>query len=49
LKKIRVLVYNGQYDVVVNTPGVLQFLNSLTWDKINTWKNAPKKLFEIDG
>ena len=28
---IRVLIYNGQNDVVVNTPGVLQYLNSLNW------------------
>ena len=42
------LVYNGQYDIIVNTPGVLQYLNVLNWDKINEWKSAPKKLFTID-
>lgn len=31
LRKVKVLIYNGQDDVVVNTAGVLQYLNSLTW------------------
>jgi len=29
--RVKTLIYNGQNDVVVNTPGVLQYLNSLTW------------------
>jgi len=29
--RLRVLIYNGQNDVVVNTAGVLQYINSLTW------------------
>jgi len=31
LRKVKVLIYNGQNDLVVNTPGVLQYLNSLQW------------------
>ncbi len=31
LKNTKVLIYNGQNDVVVNTAGVLQYLNSLNW------------------
>lgn len=31
LRNIKVLVYNGQLDFIVNTPGVLQYLNSLNW------------------
>jgi len=31
LRHIRVLIYNGQDDFVVNTAGVLQYLNSLNW------------------
>lgn len=31
LRNTKVLIYNGQNDVVVNTPGVLQYLNSLNW------------------
>lgn len=31
LRKTKVLVYNGQNDVVVNTPGVLHYLSSMDW------------------
>lgn len=31
LRHIKVLIYNGQDDFVVNTAGVLQYLNSLNW------------------
>lgn len=31
LRKTRVLIYNGQNDVVVNTPGVLHYLSSIDW------------------
>jgi hypothetical protein len=31
LRRTRVLVYNGQDDFVVNTAGVLNYLNSLNW------------------
>lgn len=31
LRKTRVLIYNGQDDFVVNTPGVLAYINSLNW------------------
>jgi len=31
LRKTKVLVYNGQDDFVVNTPGVLNYLNALNW------------------
>lgn len=31
LRKTKVLIYNGQNDVVVNTPGVLHYLSSIDW------------------
>jgi hypothetical protein len=31
LRRTRVLIYNGQDDFVVNTAGVLNYLNSLNW------------------
>lgn len=40
LKKIRVLIFNGQNDVVVNTAGVLQYLNGLNWDGATKWKST---------
>lgn len=48
LNNIKVLIYNGQNDVVVNTAGVLQYLNSLNWPGIQQWKRAPKQLWTIN-
>jgi len=47
VRRVKTLIYNGQNDVVVNTPGVLQYLNSLQWENINMWKRAPKQVWTI--
>lgn len=47
LRKTRVLVYNGQNDVVVNTPGVLHYLSSIDWEHISEWKKAKKQIYTI--
>lgn len=31
---LKVLVYNGQEDYVINTPGVLNYLNKMPWQNI---------------
>lgn len=49
VRRVKTLIYNGQNDVVVNTPGVLQYLNSLQWENINQWKRAPKQIWTIGG
>lgn len=47
LKKVRVLIYNGQNDVVVNTPGVLHYLSSIDWVHIDEWKRTKKQIFTL--
>jgi carboxypeptidase C (cathepsin A) len=49
LRRVKVLIYNGQDDFVVNTPGVLNYLNSLNWEGIPAWKRTQKKLWTIHG
>ncbi len=49
LRNIKVLIYNGQDDVVVNTPGVLQYLNSLNWEGTLNWKRTRKTIWTIHG
>lgn len=49
LRRIKVLIYNGQDDFVVNTPGVLTYLNSLNWQGTRNWKRAQKKIWTIHG
>lgn len=46
---MRVLIYNGQNDVVVNTAGVLQYINSLGWSDLYNWKRTRKQIWTIDG
>ena len=47
--RVKTLIYNGQNDVVVNTPGVLQYLHSLNWPGSRQWKMSQKKIWKIDG
>jgi hypothetical protein len=49
LKRTRVLIYNGQNDFVVNTAGVLQYLNGMNWDGIDNWKKGKKKVWSVHG
>ena len=42
---LRVLIYNGQNDFVVNTPGVLTYLNSLEWQYLKEWKAKQKRIW----
>lgn len=49
LRHIKVLIYNGQHDVVVNNPGVLQYLNSLNWEGIAQWKRTAKSIWTRYG
>jgi hypothetical protein len=49
LNNIKVLIYNGQEDMVVNSAGVLQYINSLNWSGINYWKRSKKQVWRIHG
>lgn len=49
LKRIRVLIYNGQNDFVVNTAGVLTYLNGLNWEGVPRWKRTRKEIWTIHG
>ncbi len=46
---MKVLIYNGQNDVVVNNAGVMKYLNSLRWQGINSWKRTLKKVWTLRG
>lgn len=49
MRRIKVLVYNGQEDYVVNTAGVLNYLNSVKWEYIANWKRARKEVWRINN
>lgn len=42
---INTLIYNGQNDFIVNTPGVLAYLNTLDWQASQQWKAKPKTIW----
>jgi carboxypeptidase C (cathepsin A) len=49
LRRMKVLIYNGQDDFVVNTAGVLNYLNSLNWEGVPAWKRTRKQIWTIHG
>lgn len=49
LTEVKVLIYNGQQDVMVNNAGVMHYLNNLKWDGIKNWKKTPKTIWTISS
>lgn len=43
------MIFNGQDDFVVNTPGVLNYLNDLNWVNTPFWKRSQKQIWTIHG
>ncbi|XP_043474711.1 retinoid-inducible serine carboxypeptidase-like [Leptopilina heterotoma] len=40
---IKVFVYTGQLDLIVDTPGTLLWVEKLQWENANEWKWAPRE------
>ncbi|XP_050456728.1 retinoid-inducible serine carboxypeptidase-like isoform X2 [Cataglyphis hispanica] len=40
---LNVFVYNGQLDLIVDTPGTLLWVEKLKWKDANTWKNSVRQ------
>ena len=49
LQKTKVLIFNGQNDVVVNTPGVIHYVTSINWNQIHQWKKTKKQIYKISN
>ena len=45
---MRVLLYNGQNDIIVNTAGVLNYLNNLDWHGLRQWSKTPKQQWIVN-
>lgn len=45
---LNVIIFNGQNDYVVNSAGVQNYINALSWPRINTWKNTKKQIWLVD-
>jgi carboxypeptidase C (cathepsin A) len=49
IQNVKVLIYNGQNDFVVNTAGVITYLNGLNWNMMPYWKRTRKQIWTIHG
>lgn len=49
LRRVRTLIYNGQNDVIVNTAGVLNYLNNLEWQNSVAWSKTAKEQWRVFG
>ncbi|XP_044258960.1 uncharacterized protein LOC123007630 [Tribolium madens] len=45
---IQVAVYNGQLDLIVDTPGQMQWLNNLKFSGLEEWKTAERKTIGVN-
>lgn len=46
---LKVLVYNGQNDYIVNTACVLDYLDSVSWRGARGWKGSRQTVFDEYG
>ena len=46
---VRVLVYNGQLDVILGSPLCLNVLRQLKWNGLSQWNDASKQIWKIPG
>ncbi|KAJ5074446.1 serine carboxypeptidase-like 48-related [Anaeramoeba ignava] len=45
----KVLIYNGEFDLIVNTVGTLKWINQLNWKYIDNFKNTTAVTWEVDN
>lgn len=45
----KVLIYNGQLDVIIGGPLTEMFLPSVDWPGAHEYKNASRKIWHLDG
>jgi carboxypeptidase C (cathepsin A) len=46
---MRVVIYNGQLDIIVNTPAAYNFVNQLNWNKLSQWQKVDKQVWTINN
>jgi len=45
----KVLVYNGQNDIILSAPQCQNFLNVMPWNGLALWKNTSRVIWNADG
>jgi carboxypeptidase C (cathepsin A) len=46
---VTVMIYNGQDDLIVNTPGIENMISNLNWPGASQFLNAPKVNWNVNG
>ncbi|XP_023017485.2 retinoid-inducible serine carboxypeptidase [Leptinotarsa decemlineata] len=46
---IFVAVYNGQLDLIVDTPGTVKWIDNLKWKNKSSWESSERSAFANDG
>ena len=46
---IKVIVYNGQWDLIVNILGTSKWVNRLSYEGVDRFKTSPKKVLLSDN
>lgn len=46
---VDVNIYNGSFDLIVDTPGVKLAVSKLKWEGLESWKLSPRVNFRING
>jgi len=49
IEHIKVLLYNGQDDIIVNTPAAESWIKTIDWDGINDYLEADKTVWMNEG
>ncbi|XP_014247095.1 venom serine carboxypeptidase-like [Cimex lectularius] len=49
VEKYKVLIYNGQLDIIVPYPLTSNFLNNVKWSGADEFKQAKRKLWKVNG
>lgn len=44
----KVVFYNGQLDILVNSPGTTRWINTMNWTEINLWQQKTKDIWQIN-
>lgn len=46
---MKVFVYSGVLDIIVDTPGTINWVNNLRWPKKHEWQNASRTAISVNG
>ncbi|CAH0558960.1 unnamed protein product [Brassicogethes aeneus] len=46
---IRIAIFNGQLDLIVDTPGTVNWVDKLQWVGSKQWKESEREVFSING